>query len=260
MTKLTEDALKQEINTRIADNTAGEITAARVRNTLIDMVDSLEIRPDPGFQSPSITRFIMQNQPTEVNAGTTLSGVKTFLYNVSHPGNVSGNLTLQQGASVLRNDIPPVSGGSETATINSVTLNAGEDVIFQLSGTDTQAGNFFSNFTVRALTDDEYLYFGTQISSNAGDFVFSNEERQQLTTGNTQVILPTFSGSEFIVFSQPATSTDFSEIIVDSVNQIGAFIKNANAVIINSINFDVWISNRAQLSSRLSNEVVNLIR
>ena len=53
------------------------------------------------FNAPSIDSFSIQNQPTEVVAGTTISGTQTFLYDVRNPENVAGDLTLTQAGTQL---------------------------------------------------------------------------------------------------------------------------------------------------------------
>lgn len=257
MVQMTRAALQREIDLLFQINTSGDIEADEVDKVLTDFSDSVTFLSPP--TAPFVVSFTIQDQGADVDAGFNFQGTKTFLYNIHNPGDVEGNVTIDQAGSNLSTTVDP-SGTSVSLTVNAVTFTAGQSVVFTLSGTDKNTDPFSKTFTITARTDDDYLYYGSQTSATAGDFVFGNEQRTPLTTENQTFSLPVFTGSEYIVIAQPAASNDFSEIVIDSVNQVGAFTKNSAAVTINSVSYDVWITNRDQLGTQLSNEQVTVVR
>lgn len=121
--------------------------------------------PPAGSTDASITRFEIAGQATSVLAGTTLTGTKSFNYNVNHPEDVNGNLTLRQGTSELRTDIDP-NNNSITQLINDVTLGNNQTAIFELRGETNEGILLTSFFRVRAHLPPEQLFFGQSTSDN----------------------------------------------------------------------------------------------
>ena len=119
----------------------------------------------PASTSATITRFDISGQDTSILAGTTLTGTKTFDFNVNHPEDVNGNLTLQQGGVTLRSDIDPTAN-SFTQAITDVTINNNQQVVFRLSGETNEGVLITAFFRVRAHLPAERLYFGTTSSND----------------------------------------------------------------------------------------------
>lgn len=259
MVQMNETALRALINRLIIQNTTGEISGTDANTVLIDMIDSLTFR-STSTTPPEVRSFSIQDQPTEVDAGVTLSGTKTFLYSVTEPGNVNGDLTLLQAAATLSSTIDP-TGSSAAVAINNVTLNAGDTVVFTLRGTDTIGPTQFERtFTVRGRTDDDYVYISDEADSDPSDVIIANASRTPFVAGQQTLTIPTFSGNRFLTILQKASETELSQIVIDSVNQIDAFIKTDNALVINSENFDAWVSENQLVGSIVSGEQVLIVR
>lgn len=253
MVAMTKSQLQAEMNRLLVNNLAGDIEADEVLQVLIDFTDSITFPAPPG--SPVFRSFSIEGQAAVVDAGFSLSGSQTFLYSVSDPAGVTGNLTIAQDASNLATDVDP-SDNSRILTVNTVVFTAGQEVAFTIDGT----GITLRQFSIRAREADEYVYYGTQVSSDPSTFDFANEQRTPISTGNQQLTLASFSGSEFVIIAQPTTESDFTEILIGSLNQLDAFTKTLNAFLVNGKNYDAWTSDRAQLGSVLSGEPIVLVR
>jgi len=103
MVAMDKSQLQAEITRLLQNNLAGDIEADEVRRLLIDFTDSVTF-PAPAAL-PQIRSFSIQNQETVVNAGFGLAGGLTFLYSVTDPAQISGNLTISQGGATLSVDI-----------------------------------------------------------------------------------------------------------------------------------------------------------
>lgn len=215
--------------------------------------------PGGGFAAPSITSFSIRGVPNNVPAGMTLAGSQTFDYVIDMPGNVQGNLTLTEDGATLATDIDP-NGTSTVQTINEVDYQAGDSTTFTLSGTDTQGDPFSRNYIISVPEQHEMIYYGTQASSDATTFDFANESSAQFVAGTQSFTIPTFTGNEYLVYAQLSTEPDPTQINIGGLNQIGTFTKVANAFIVNSNNFDAWISNNLLVGSILSGDTVEIVR
>lgn len=259
---MTKTALQALINRNIADNITGDISAQDVREALIDITDSVDF-PSTSALAPAVRSFSIENQPTKVDAGTTLSGTKTFLYNISEPNNVDGNLTLLQAASTLSSSVNP-SGSSVSQAINNVTLaNGGDSVVFTLRGTavvGAGGAQFEGTFTVTALTDDEYIYISDEADSDASDVVIANATRLEFSGVRQDLTVPTFAGNRFITILQRASEPAITQIIIDSLNQFDAFTKTDDAITINGALFDAYVSTNAMVGSIVSGDTITVIR
>lgn len=257
MVAMSRSQLQSEATRLLVNNLTGDIEADELRQLIIDFADSVVFSASG---TPAFRSFSIQGVSAEVDAGFILSGSQTFLYAISDPALVSGDLTIAQAGANLSTTVDE-NNTSVVLTVNTVNFIAGQEVQFTISGQDGGANPFSRNFTVRAREDDEYLYYGTQASSDASTFDFANESRIPLvTTGQQDITIPAYTGSEYIIIAQPGTETDFTEILIGSLNQIGAFTKDASAFTVNGKAYDAWISNRAQLGSAISNEVITLVR
>ena len=209
---------------------------------------TFDIVIDQVFQAPSISAFSIVGQSTSVAANTQLTGSKTFSYTVENPSNVDGNLTLTQtnpgeSAQTLASDINP-SGSSTVQTINTVTLAAGESVVFTLSGTDTQATNFNRTFTVRAPNPHEFLYAGRSSTNNPASVDISGFNSHEITASGQDITVTTGTtaqGDHFIILVP--TSEDISTITDTVLNTdvTSIFTRTQDVRQINSINYTSYV-------------------
>ena len=251
MTKAQWDA---EAARLLVNNTTGDIEADEVQRLLQDLSDSIEFTPSP--DPPEIRSFTIQGQSTTVNPGTSLTGTKTFLFNITNPGGVTGNLTITQDAANLSTTVDPTASSVNLA-INNVTLNAGQSTVFEMSGTGIAVNR---QFTITARTDDDFLYFGTQPTNVASSFNPLSESRTPFSAGSQSFVIPSFTGNEYLVIAQKASESAITEIIIDSVNQFDAFTITPNAFLVNSEQFNAYVSNNALLDSQLAGETVTILR
>lgn len=259
MVQMTKEALQRLINSDIVQNTNRAITGAKLNAVLIDMTDSLTF-PSTSTVAPDIRRFEIENQATEVAAGTNLSGSKTFLYNVTESDNVSGNLTLRQDDVILVSNIDP-KNESVNVTINSITLNAGDSTVFRLEGTDTIGPTAFQkDFTVTALRDRDYVYISAEADNDPSDVNIALATRSQFVSGSQILTVPTFSGNQYLTILQRASEPNLTEIIIDSLNQIDAFTKTDDAITIDTVLFDAYVSTNLLVGSIVSGDRVTLVR
>lgn len=257
MVTMTKTQWEAEAARLLVNNTTGDIEADEVRTLLTDLSDSITYLalPDP----PEVRSFSIQNQVTTVDPDTLLSGSKTFLYNITNPADVTGNLTIDQAGANLSTTVNP-NNTSVVLTINNITLTAGNSVVFTISGVDKDTNPFSKTFTVTARNLDDFVYFGTQVSSDPSGFDFANESRTPAITGSQSFTLPTWSGNEYLVIAQKASLTDLTGIIIDNINQLDAFTLTTNAFTVNSQNYDAYVSDNTIVGSIVSGESVTITR
>lgn len=257
MTKVTKAEWDTEVDRLFINNTNGDIEADEVKAILNDLSDSITFGvPD---QTPSIKSFLISGQDITVDPNTELSGLKTFIYNVANRAAVSGNLTLTQGNATLSAAVDPAAITADI-TINTVTLAAGESVVFTLSGIDGSMNAFSKTFTVTARNLQEFVYFGVQATDNGSSFDFANQSRTPFVSGSQTITVPTFSGDQHLVIAQLASEPDLTSIFIGGVNQIGAFTKTPNAFLVNSQNYDTWITKKQLQGSVVSGNLITLGR
>lgn len=257
MVQMTKTEWQAEVDRLLVNNTSGDIEADEVNTLMNDLADSITFLTP--VSAPSIRTFLIANQPTTVDPGTELSGTVTFIYTVANSDDVTGNLTLAQGAANLSTTVDP-KGVSLEIAINTITLAATESVTFTLSGIDVNTNPFSETFVVTARNIDEFVYYGTQASSDATTFDFANESRTPFVSGSQSFSIPVFVGNEYLVISQVATEPDFTAIRVDGLNQIGAFTKVLNAFQVNAKNYSAWITDNALVGSIVSGDTVTVER
>ena len=258
MVQMTRAALQDLIDRIFVTNNARAITAVTANEVLSDIVDSVDILAS-GSLAPQIRAFSITGQDLFVDPGTTLTGTKTFTWTISEEDNVSGNLTLQQGASTLSSSVDPKAGTVDIA-INSVTLNAAEEVVFTLSGTDTFMNNFSRTFTVTARSDDDYVYIDDEDDNDPSNFAIAGATRIPFAGTQQQLTVPTFAGNQYVEIIQKSTEPDLTGIFIDGVNQIKVFTKTPNALTVNAANFDAWTSNNELVGSVVSGDVITITR
>ena len=263
MTAVTKTQLDAEIDRLLVNNTTGDIEANELNDLISDFSDSVTYLPTP--DAPSIRSFSIQGQPRVVDPGFVLTGNKTFLYSVTNPGDVSGNLVLDQATTAIDSAVNP-SNTSVLVTVLDVTFSAGQTVTFNLEGTDINTNVFDRDTTITARNLDDYVYFGSQTSSNAADFVPSSDftnptEGHVPAEGLEQTFtLQTYTGDRYLVIAQKATLSPIVGIFVDGLNQRDAFTQVDDAITINSENYDVLITDNLILDSSGSGALVDIRR
>lgn len=258
MAVMTPEQLQAVIDRAIVENTTGNITATILNEILTDIVDSVQFPAPVG--PPQFREFSIQGVPETVDAGFVLSGNQTFLYNVSNPAGVSGNLTIAQGATDLSTTVPPDETQIVLAVNPNVTFIAGQTVDFIISGTDGVTP-FSRTLEITAREDSDYVYYWTA-ATNAATFpgLPPSTSRIPIESGDQSFVVPSYTGDEFVKIAQPSSESDFSEILIDSVNQIDAFNETPTAFLIDGVNYDVLISENAQPAGTTVGETIVLRR
>ncbi len=267
MVALSRVALQQEWNQFLVNNLTGDIQASEMLSRMTDFVDSVEFLTPVTTTVPRVASLSIQGVATAVDPGTSLSGTLTFQYNVSPSANVQGDMTLSQNnpAATLATDIK-ADENSIAVAVQSITLVAGASVVFTLAGTATAAAGgaaFSRDFTVRARSLDEYMYIGIQPDTVLNPPVPGLTVLDYPFAGNRQnLVIPTFSGSvgQHLVISQKASEPQIRQIILGGVDQFAAFTRTANAYVVNSENFDAYVSNNPLLGDAVSNNIITVVR
>ncbi len=267
MARLSKVALKAALDALIVNNTSGDIEADEVNTLLTDFIDSFEEEATPA-SVPSIRNFRYDGEVKSVNPGTTITGSQTFRWDVSEPSLIQGNLTLSQnvpvtGNVVLDSAVNPTAG-SFVDTITEVTLTAGQQTDFVLSGTATPGaggGAFSSTITTLARTLDDYVYVG-DAATNVPALPLPGQTNFSFPfAGSRQnLVIPTFAGNRFLMISQKASEPNLRAIEIGGLNQLTAFNRVDDAVKINNEDYDVYVSNSQLIGSTVSGQVVEIVR
>lgn len=214
------------------------------------------------LHQPRLNSFTINNQARQVQAGTSLSGSREFDYDVELPSEV-GTGTLLQGTATINSSVNPLLF-RVIQTINSVVLNAGESVTFTLRFPvivgPTIGSNIERTFTVSAAANSQLLYWGVFLPDvTAGQFSTSGASHAHVAQNQT-IQIPQFADSRRLMIAQPNLSPDITSIIIDNVNQIGAFTQTDSAITVDGVNYDVWRSNQTLDGTIVSGLSVELRR
>jgi len=203
--------------------------------SLTDLAYVSEI-PAPVPQTPSISQFRIQGQATSVDAGTTLTGNKTFQYGVVNADQVgTGSITQSAGGTTgtLSASVDPTQTSIDLP-VTDATLAAGESSVFTLTFPITSGGNLTISFTVRARTPAETLYYGTIDTNIPASVDVSTLTMQDVFAGTTFDANFDLDNTHYAVILSPADRelnmitertfsapilTDFTK--VDNVRTIG---------------------------------------
>lgn len=256
MTQLNQSQLNDLIDRTVFTNTTGQVNAANVNGLLKDMVASFSLAAAGAV--PSIRQFRILNVGPAVDADFNLTGTQTFEFMIENASAVVGNLTIQQAGANLSTTIPPANT-TASLTVNTILLAAGNSVVFTLSGTDGVTP-FSDTYTVRARTADEYVYIGTDADGDLTGFDPTTGTRFAQEGVSQLINAPTWSGNEHLVISYNATLGALAEITIAGINQIDAFTRNVNAVLVNGIAFDVYVSDNPIVGSIASQEPITISR
>lgn len=212
------------------------------------------------YDSPAIISLSITELPDLTpDAGFDFAGVRTVNYSVSNTSNVDGDLTVSwDGVNLLTN--VSAFATSVSVTIPSTIAAVGESHSLVLSGLNTNGDTFSRTLTYRTPQPHELIYFGTQTSSDATTFDFANESSEDFVAVSQSFTIPTFTGTEYLVYAQRSTENDVTEIRIGGLNQLDAFTKVPNAFTVNSQNFDAWITINLLLGSVVSGDRVEIFR
>lgn len=257
---MSRDALKRLIDQRIFENTQNQVTAGDpgLNEVLSDMNNSYElVTPLP---PPTVRLFSIQGQPAFVDPNTELSGLVTFLYQVTDPTQVSGNLTISQGVSDLATNVDPAQT-SVDLTLNTVTLNAGASEKFTISGTDG-TNPFARDFVVTARVDSDYVYIWTSTTLDPNVFPgVGSSSRSPIVAGSQDILVPNYTDPpRYVYIAQPSNDPNITRLLIDNADQIEAFNETTVAFQINAVNYDVFASDNPILSAHGAGETITLVR
>jgi len=177
--------------------------------------------------SPSISSLSIFELDTNVEAGTTITGSRTFNYNVVNPNLVQGTLTLSQGSDVLLTNVDPALS-STNAVVTDVTLAAGEHVTFTLSGVSTSSMPFSRSLTIRAPEANENAYWGIRSSNDFATTDLANLTAVDITVNRSFDVTGAFADGSFIGVLVPE-NMDVSRITTFSTPVTDTFTRLANA-------------------------------
>ncbi len=259
MVRQTKVQLQAAVDGLFVVNTSGDIEADEVLAVMTDFIDSFEEETSVP-SSPSFSQFVMRGQSSVVNPGTTIDGSQTFDFRVAEQQLTTGTCTLEQDTVVIQTGIAN-SATSTTATINSVTLTAGQTVDFTMACQDASSVPFDKTFQVRARTLDEYVYIGADPDGvpnlpvpGITNFSFPFAGRQQ------DLVMPTFTGNQHMIISQKASEPHISRIEISGLNQISGFTRVNDAYTVNSQQFDAYVSNDQLIPAQIQGEIVTIVR
>lgn len=201
---------------------------------------------------PRFTSFSIQDQATQVNVGTTISGSQTFLYSVENPSQVTGNLSIIEDPdgtpNTLSSSLSP-SGTSVALVVTSVTLNAGESQTYRIQGTSTSGQVFHRDFVVEALSAEERYYYGLSSTANVSTVPLDPPDvtSAEAQTGVSFDITVTPGAGQFLFILVP-TDHDITTIFERNfnVNVTDTFTRTADTRIINSVNYHSYTLGPAQ--------------
>jgi len=216
------------------------------------------------YDEPRLTNFSM-DIPPRIDIGTDLNVATGYSFFATHINNIDGDLTLVVTTGDNKTISAPFTEGQNagSVTLSGIVTSSATTVTFQLTGTDTNGGTIQSNVVSIDVSDvpvEELLYWNTQTSSNAADFDTGTADSQEITGSTNTITIATFTGNRYLGIAQPATETDFTQINIGGVNQIGAFTKNSGAITVNTESYDVWLSNNALDGTIVSGEIIGLVR
>ncbi len=149
-----------------------------------------------------ITRFDIQGQANSVAAGFVLSGSQTFNFNVQHPEDINGNLSLLQDGTVLRSDIDP-AGSTTTATVTDNTITDNETVTFTLRGARQGGGTISRTFVIRGHAPAESIYYGLSDSNNPADVVITGFDTHEANVDNTRIDTGAVTDGQYFIILVP---------------------------------------------------------
>ena len=246
---------------------------SRIYNKIKDDIiagTGINITPNDGAQQITISSIsggvFLQPQLTGLDLGlgsrvdlnTNLNVAQTVSYNVMHYQNIDGAqpFTLVVSDGDNKTVTVPTSDGaqSESITLSGIDTSTEKTITFQITGTDTQTNSISSNtysLEVRTLATHEFLLYWQSTTDQLASSVDIGTAGSSETIAGTYQI-ETYTGSRYHNILVRADQPALTEIIIGSINQIGAYTLNSNARVINSQNYNQYVSNNPLIGSVVS--------
>jgi hypothetical protein len=144
MSQQNQTTLQSNINSQIADNTSGNISAADIRDNLIDITDSLLF--NNGSQSITGSLTITQGFTGSLRGtATTASYVNPLYQSVQITGPTSIIGTLAQGQNTFPNGLSSHTEGNNTTTTGQYSHAEGSDTVAIGQSSHTEGKDTTSN-------------------------------------------------------------------------------------------------------------------
>lgn len=149
--------------------------------------------------APSFTRFEFQSQPTSVAAGTTISGLKTFLIMVDRPDLLTGHLTITQDGDVLTENTLQTTVTSAGVPINNVTLsNGGDTTSFTITGNVASGGTITRHIVIRAAQPHELAYHGIRPTDDFSTVSLASLDSTDITVNDEFDVTGAFADQSYL--------------------------------------------------------------
>lgn len=191
--------------------------------------------------------------------GVELGGARTLTYTVTNTAQVNGNLTFSWDAVNIATDIDPAAG---TANVNipSTVTAAGDTHTAILSGVDNSGNAFSRTLTYNTPATGERIYIGTIGSTDASTFDTGAATALNFAPSPQTITIPTFAGNSRIAYAQRASEPELTALTIGGINQLPAFTKTDNAITVDGVLHDVWVSDNLLVGSIVSGETAILER
>ena len=197
------------------------------------------------------------NIPSTIETNTSL-GSRTVTYSVTNYSLLTA-LQLQVNGANVASITLPTSDGQHTASVDlsSVDTSSATTLVFRLQGNASINSNT-QTVTVVAPTAMERLYWGVETDNVASTFDTDAAQNQTALSGN--IALPTFTGSQYVKLAYPASADPVTSLSIGGLNQLGAFTLSEDALTINTVQYDVLVSNNALDGAVVSGTIITITR
>lgn len=243
-----------------ADVSGDQLTVTLGRGQQPDLTATVTLPADgttpPPAPIPRFTRFEFQSQPTSVSAGTTISGLKTFLISIDRIDLLTGHLTItQDGTTLTENTLLP-SVRSAGVPITSVELtNPGDTTTFTISATITDGGTIMSHITIRAAQPHELAYWGIRTANDFAAVDLDDLNNVDVTVNNEFTVSGDVDQNEWIGILVPSTH-DVASITLFNLPALDSFTRDAAARTIGGVQYISYVKQSlAQFTTEINAQV-----
>lgn len=159
------------------------------------------------FNAPRITNFSI-DIPSRVDLDTNLNVQKTLTFDLMHPANIQGDLTLEVTTGDNKTITTPFTEGENTksVTLSGIVTSVETTVVLRLIGTDTMSGSISSNsvtIDVRELNQHEYIYYGQKTDNVFGTVDVSTLSRIEAQSGTLTISIGPLVENSYPVIVAP---------------------------------------------------------
>lgn len=193
------------------DNATRTLRATRENGSVIDVVIP---ESTSGFLQPRITEFSLPGTPSRIGTTDDLIGDLSIQFHISQSANLASLSLLANSVNVgAVSTFTP--DGVVTGSVNisagewtSITTADSTQVVFQLSGTDTDtpAGTVTSNTVTVQIADvaaSEFFYYGLSNSNNPGAVDVATLQSLEAATGTFTLSAIDPAANQWIIFLAP---------------------------------------------------------